>query len=338
MATPKNVEHVPDAHLLDDDDEGFDVGVNEDDLRIIAQTPRHGKQIRMSSPPPRSPESDDDDEDTQQATTPPRQLTSPTTTPTTRSERLRYVCKTNVHVYTMEQPTPRKVTSGEFTTHPNYFNQRNSLENLITRARILLMRQEPFQTLLTQGYDYSLRTPQLSYKIYSPTEDSLTDYIVEMKCLTPDLSHATLPKPFTEVILDKQISQVDIWFKFEIEQQHQMGRPQTKHQSTSTYDEQVLNPIIDQLRDNVPEWNKLQQHLQPSAPMTHKRKYISLRKTTEDIPQHKKIHDRNPTPPRQRPHQRLGPPVTHEFTPRKPRDAPRHRPRSSHSGMKRARR
>ena len=209
-STHRKSEHVPDSELLDYDDVDFQINPAEVD-NLGAQTPRAGKKIRMNSPPPRSPSSSSSSSSRSNSPhrTPPRHLPNP-------ESPSRINCQTNILIHTNEKCSLQLITTASYKTDPYFHTLKSSMENLITRAEMTLMQQEPFHTLLSQGYTFNISQPQLSYKTKDQTADEIMDYVVDMSKLTSGRNRTAIPH-LTTTSGNTQIANVDISFKFHIQ-------------------------------------------------------------------------------------------------------------------------
>ena len=339
MATPRTPrEKVHDAHLLDANDDEFTLDTTEDDYRILKETPRSGKRIRMNSPPPRSPASETESP----SSTPPRRIPSPSRIQALAMDKsdLKHICVTNVYIHTDERCQLQKVTDAEFSTHPEFYKRKASLDNLVTRARMIIMQQEPYHTLLTQGYDFELSQPQLSYKVYASEDDELVDFIVDLKTFHKASGPHQMPKPHYTGDDKRQNSHIDVSFKFGMEQGQHLQRlpnkPVMKSASTSTFDSELITPIIDHIRFTAVKLSGIIGHKDTFGP-----NLIRKGPTTPPPPDHEapedRQRDRSSSASRSRTRDRLGPPIQREFTPRgRGHNATRYRPRGF-QGAKRTR-
>ena len=336
MATPRTSrEKVLDSHLLDANDDDFTLTVNEDDYRILKETPRSGKRIRMNSPPPRSPASDVDSP----STTPPRRVTSPERIQALPNDKLelKHVCTTNVYIHTDERCQLQKITDAEFTTHPEFYKRKGSLENLVTRARMIIMQQEPFHTMLNQGYDFDLNESQLSYKVYASEDEELVDYIVDLRMFNKPTGPAQMPKPFYTEKSKCRSSQVDVSFRFHMEQGQQLPKkPLMTSIGTSTFDSELITPIIDHIRFTAVKLSGIIGHKDTFGPQ-YVRKGPTTPPPADEEPLNPPQRERSTSSSRSRAQDRLGPPIPRQFNPRnRGHNGPKYRPRGF-QGAKRAR-
>ena len=342
MATPRNTrEKVPDSHLLDDDDDNVTFKASDDDYRILNETPRSGKRIRMNSPPPRSPASEMDSP----STTPPRRITSPNRIQALAQATpdIKHVCLTNVYIHTDQRCQLQKITDAEFTTHPEYFKRKGSLENLVTRARMIIMQQEPFHTMLNQGYDFDLDEHQLSYKVYASEDNELVDYVVDLRMFNKPSGPAQMPKPFYSERDKCRTSQVDVSFRFHMEQgQQQQQQPLQKKPlmvsaSTSTFDSELITPIIDHIRFTAVKLSGIIGRKDTFGSPLIRKGPSTPPPAANDVPLDSHQRDRSNSTSRSRTRDRLGPPIQREFAPRnRGHNGSRYRPRGF-QGAKRAR-
>jgi hypothetical protein len=297
-STHKKSEHVPDSELLDYDDVDFQINPAEID-NLGAQTPRTGKKIRMNSPPPRSPSSSSNlsSRTTSPHRTPPRHLPNP-------ESSSRISCQTNILIHTNEKCSLQLITTASYKTDLYFHTLKSAMDNLITRAEMTLMQQEPFHTLLSQGYTFNISQPQLSYKTKDLAADEIMDYIVDMSKLTSGRNRTAIPH-LTTTSGNTQIANVDISFKFHVQPFTGVRKSRLADQATNTYDAASINPIIDLIRDKASSLTSLQ------------RSEHSLgTKISPRLPQPKTqptASKRPRSPSAVRPHDRLGPPVPHAF-------------------------
>jgi hypothetical protein len=241
----------------------------------------------------------------------------------------KHVTKINVYIHTQVSPGLTKAMTMEHTCIPAFYNYRNHLDELIDRARNALLQQEPYHTLLQAGYNLYLREPQLSYKVLAIEENFLIDFVVDINGMSYDTAHPPLPEPFIETVDNIHFSQTDISFRFKVHALEVPVRPKTTESGTMTFDSALVNPILDQIRDGAKLWGRLMTQLDEHTPTNARpnlptRPTVSLSTNNDAPPRHHLQHDSD------RIRQRLGPPVEHEFGPRRQqRDQPDNRSRSS---------
>ena len=307
------VSDVPDANLLDDD---FEFELDQSECAALnAQTPRAGKKIRMNSPPPRSPASSSTGPESP-SRTPPRDLD----TSRDRANKpeapasAQITCRTEISIRTDDICIDQLIVKAEYKSDSSFNVFRSALENLIKRAEMTLMSQEPFHTLLYQGYTFNISQPQLSYKATDASGDFV--HSVDIDKLTSGRNRT--PQPIIKYEgTRKAYASVDISFRFHIQPFSGTRKSKLVSQGTNTYDSAALNPIIDQIREHAPEMDNLRRNDQTgSKPMTSQVQVI-----------HEQPAPKRPrSPSGQRPHDRLGPPVQHNFKRRqRSREDLRHR-------------
>ena len=166
MAKPnpnRVVEQVPDASLLDDDDDEPTLDIHIPFDHTFDTTPRSGgKDIRINSPHPteipRTPPA-----------TPPRQGTSTSSPPTNQeSSKIhiqsgRHYTKLGIYLHTERGPSLTKMIISQHACSPKFYTSTNDLNRIVEKAKFLLMNHEPYHTLLQEGYNFDLIKPQLSY-------------------------------------------------------------------------------------------------------------------------------------------------------------------------------
>jgi hypothetical protein len=308
------VSDVPDANLLDEDDFEFELDQAEC-AALNAQTPRAGKKIRMNSPPPRSPASSSTGPESP-SRTPPRDLgTSQNRTDkheTPASTQL--VCKTNISIRTDDINVDQLIVKAEYKSDSSFHVFRSALENLIKRAEMTLMSEEPFHTLLYQGYTFNISQPQLSYKATDASGPFI--HSVEINKLTSGRNKA--PQPIIKHEgTRKAYASVDICFRFHIQPFSGTRKSKLVSQGTNTYDSVALNPIIDQIREHAPEMDNLKRNDQAGSTLMTSQIQVIHEQPAPKRPR---------SPSSQRPHDRLGPPVQHSFNRRqRSREGFRHR-------------
>ena len=310
MATPRNEQQVVDAHLLDNDDD-LSIFGGDDDEFDVPSTPHRGKPIHMDKPSPK-------DMPKTPPTTPPPS-SSPTMTPA-QSGLNRFglpigphSTKLEIYIRTTRSLQLMLLKSVTHNCSAGFFNQRQALHKILNRARTLVMQQEPYHTLMEEGYDFQLKKPQLSYKVLAEQEQKLYDVIIDPETMPFNSAACDNPLPFFEQHGKRYVSQTDVSFEFNIETRHTPVRTQTTNQGTSTYDETLLSPIIDSIRIAAPHWPKVQSTSALIAATLSGPSRITL--ASAGPPRHppstsQQARDRHQRP---RPHQRLGPPVPRSF-------------------------
>ena len=338
MSTPKKRQHpdeVPDAHLLDQDNDNdqIDEVVINDNYNDLFDNAEHpgGKQIRITdSYPSKSPRTP--------LATPPRGKSprnhdnhDPDYTPGSIPKG-HHCTKLDIYIHSTRNPSLQRILSTEHACNATFFANHMALNKILTRARQLLLRQEPFFTLMNTGHSFNLGRPQLSYKVYAIDENSFIDLVAD---LTPE-GAANNTLPFFEQVQDKHISQTDISFFFDMDSPKEQAKPASRDKATSTFDSEILSPVIDALRQAVTPWaTELRrlpqpQHEQARASTSAPMQPISLanapppRHQTGPQPILQRLQPEQSDRPRTS--QRLGPPVQHGFRDRsrsyeRPRDA-----------------
>jgi len=107
------------------------------------------------------------------------------------------------------------ITKAKYKSDSSFNIFRSALENLIKRAEMTLMRQEPFHTLLYQGYTFNISQPQLSYKSTDETGE-VFEYMVDLNKLTSSRNQTAKPLIKTDSA-KKAYASVDISFRFHIQ-------------------------------------------------------------------------------------------------------------------------
>lgn len=126
------------------------------------------------------------------------------------------------------------------------------------------MRQEPFNTLLTQGYTVTISQPQLSYRVLTLEENQLIDFVVD---LTDDDLQTQNPIPYYEISKDQEYTRTDVSFFFNIPATLEpTKKARTAEASTITFDHKSLSPLIDQFRTAATNWKPPPKNLSPVKP------------------------------------------------------------------------
>jgi len=316
MATPRSGKNitVPDAHLLDDDNSGDEVIIPEDydnmfdnneqpggkNIRITQTGQAHGKGTPPTTPP-RSSHND-----------------NPATTntimiPTGTIPAGHHSIKLEIYIHTTNTPALHKVTSTLYSCTPYYFRQPAQLQKVIDRAHQLTLMNEPYNTMLRNGYDITLGKPQISYKVIALDENRFVDFVPDMASLT-NAEFKDNPIPHYEYSEGRNVSRTDVSFQFKIPTKEKQIRPTMKNQGNITYDSHILSPIIDQFRAQASIWTRTQQvHLTGGHSIQHTHPMLTL--ADAQPPQH---NTRPESPPpdrstRPRTQERLGPPIERRF-------------------------
>ena len=311
MATPKNTntDEVEDTNLLYDNDDTLVINTIYD--HNLESTPRSsGKNLRINSPHPsnipRTPPQ-----------TPPRPITSTQSTTTASQIKINipagpHQTRLGIYLHTDRRPSLTKIITTQHACNPQFYSKPEDLRHIITRARHILMNQEPYFTMMNEGHSFNFIRPQLSYKkVYAIDENELIDFVTDL-----DLKGNTTsenPVPFYEFADGRNYTQTDVSFLFRMPPTKADKKPETCDKGTATYDAISLTPIIDIIRQAAPALqatfhkNFTTTAAQPSKP--------TLSLTSSAPPRH--LTSTTPTPPgtasRSRPHDRLRPPVAHDF-------------------------
>ena len=309
MATPKNTntDEVEDSDLLYDNDDTLVIHTIYD--HNFESTPTSsGKNLRISSPHPSTiPKTPPQ--------TPPRPMTS--TQPSTASQVKINIptgphqTRLGIYLHTDRRPSLTKIITTQHACNPQFYSKPDDLRQIITRARHILMNQEPYFTMMNEGHSFDFIRPQLSYKVYAIDENELIDFVadLDLKCS----SNSQNPVPFYEFADGRNYTQTDVSFLFRMPPIKDDLKPETCEKGTATYDAISLTPIIDIIRQAAPALQATFQQNFTSTAAPPSKPTLSL--TSSAPPRH--ITTTTPAPPgtasRSRPHDRLGPPVAHEF-------------------------
>ena len=329
MAKPnpiRVVEQVPDANLLDDDDDEptLDLHVAYDHTFDTNTTPRSsGKDIRIDSPHPA-------DMPKTPPATPPRQGTSSHTPPANpESSKIhittgKHYTKLGIYLHTERRPSLTKMIITQHPCSPKFYTNANDLNRIIEKAKFLLMNHEPYFTLLQEGYNFNLVKPQLSYKVMTLDEKELIDFVANLNHGAPSSTDSN-PIPFYEYSEGSNYTQTDVSFLFKIQPKPEPKRPKMVDQSNATCGINTLSPIIDSIFNAAPLLQAAQQANISQETPPAARPALSLANTAPPR------HIIEPSPPssqripRPRTHDRLGPPVSHDFRDRSRSHDDRHR-------------
>ncbi|EFX60346.1 hypothetical protein DAPPUDRAFT_277962 [Daphnia pulex] len=126
------------------------------------------------------------------------------------------------------------------------------LTTMLNRARTLILNNEPFHTMINEGYNLELTKPQLSYKILSADGQDLLDFEVNPNDMSMDPTQNQNQIPFFELEENKNVTQTDISYHFSIKPLTQRPKTEMKHQSTHMTDASIMNPIIDSIKQSAP--------------------------------------------------------------------------------------
>jgi hypothetical protein len=302
QSSRKKPTPVKDANLLDDETDTLILHFDDDD----ADSPPHvgGKNLQLLENP---------SEGKPTYTSPPRALSpSKAKIPPTpqNTGTLKHITKLDVYIHTANNKTLQKIISTQFGCHKMFYTQPHLINSIIQRAEHLIMRQEPFNTLLNQGYNFSLSQPQMSYRVLTLEENTLIDFVVDLA----DEQQRHNPVPFYESNEEHEYTRTDVSYLFNI---NPMPEPESKpsmvDQSTITFDHDTISPFIDQFRSSASKWNTKKRQPSPSRQHTPPA-------TSTQTEEHQKVdegrqRDREHRPQQQRvhPQARLGPPVAHDF-------------------------
>jgi len=332
MASDNQPDQDPliDDRILDDDDNDDDHALDEvvvdgsyDDM---FDTHEHvgGKNIRMTDPRPKSP-----------STTPPDSPIDSGLTNDPPQENLQsvdisqiqaHVTKIRAYIYTAKHPKLQLMLSTHCEIVPDFYTHKQQMHKLITKTRLMLLQQEPYSTMMDEGYSIYLSRPQLSYKVLAIEDNVLVDYVVDLNYHGESDRIDDNPTPFFEKIGEETHSYIDISFLFRIPTNDVPTRPTTKSQATSMSDEMRISAIIDLVRSpDVSSTAHLYQNPQPGPSRSSSTLRAGpLRFHTNPEPVHLPrpqaigpIPSSRERPGRQlhrlRPYERLGPPPTHLF-------------------------
>lgn len=336
MATPKPITDgaaVADAHLLDGDDDEVEVLTTEEDYNILNNDATPSRRGPQTPPEPR------------QSKTPPPALDNSSVVKEKPKKLFfangKHITKLHVYMHTKERRALQKVIESEFPCHPDFFNQRRTLENIIDRARTLLLQQEPYHTLLTEGYNFEIDEAQISYKVLALDENILLDFVVDLAQMNYSKANDFYPLPFFETTNDVRFSQTDISFRFTIPTLVALAKPKMTDRYTMTFDAALVNPIVDHIRSSAKTWSVVASQLDTpeQTKPTQTLPTLTLAGSAAAPPRH---HFPQGSESSSRPAlvNRLGPPVPHAFRSRsrsRERSGPRSRGRSRDSKDRRSR-
>ena len=330
QSSRKKPTPVKDANLLEDDTDTLILYFDDDDTDT--PPPTGGKNLQLLENP---------SEGKPTYTSPPRALSpSKAKIPPTpqNTGTLKHITKLDVYIHTAANKTLQKIISTQFGCHKMFYTQPHLINSIIQRAEHLIMRQEPFNTLLNQGYNFTLSQPQMSYRVLTLEENTLIDFVVDLA----DEQQRHNPVPFYESNEEHEYTRTDVSYLFNI---NPMPEPESKpsmvDQSTITFDHDTISPFIDQFRSSASKWNTKRRQPSPSRLQTPP---ATSTKSEEDQKHNAgRQRDREHRPQQQRvhPQARLGPPVAHDFRDRsrstshernQQRSDDRHRPRSNSRG------
>ena len=165
-----------------------------------------------------------------------------------------HISKINVYIHTSNNPALSKVTSIEYPSPQGFYNHRQRLEEIMDKARICILQQEPYNTLINAGYNLYLRDPQVSYKVLAIDDNFLIDFVVDVGTMSYTKPQPPLPEPFYETKGDTIWSQTDVSFRFKVHNLETPVRPQTRTTATMTHDSAFVSPLIDTLRKSAGAW------------------------------------------------------------------------------------
>jgi len=312
MASSKPKLLISDDGLLQDsnDDEIIEGDLNDDDYRML-HTPdsqRRGKSIRIG-----------DNNSPNRGSTPPTTPPRPdrTSTPKPRGPEVpegHHSTKLEIHIMTERNPLPHKVLSVLHKCTTRFYQHRPIIHKLINRAKMLLLNAEPYQTLMTQGYDFQLIKSQLSYKVLPLDQDELIDFLLDPE--TMHFSHPAHehPIPFYERHGKQHVSQTDISFEFHINQRVKHVQPRKMDMATMTASADKISNIFDVITRNPIIWPTLHDNSTPQASGVRtpppRLSLADCAPPRHHLDQQQLDRDRRNRP---RPHQRLGPPVARQF-------------------------
>jgi len=127
------------------------------------------------------------------------------------------VCKTNISIRTDDICVDQLIVKAKYKSDSSFNVYKSALENLIKRAEMTLMCQEPFHTMLYQGYTFNISQPQLSYKATDETGE-LYEYSVDLYKLTSGCNKTAKPLIKNESTRKAYASlDMDISFRFHIQ-------------------------------------------------------------------------------------------------------------------------
>jgi hypothetical protein len=179
---------------------------------------------------------------------------------------------------------------------------------------MLLLNAEPYQTLMTQGYDFQLIKSQLSYKVLPLEQDELIDFMQDQE--TMHFSHPAHEHPilFYEKHGKQHVSQMDISFEFHINQRVKHVHPRKVDMATMTASGDTFNNVFDVIALNPIIWPTLQERPTPQASEIRtpppRLSLADCAPQRHPLDQQQQDRDRRNRP---RPHQRLGPPMARQF-------------------------
>ena len=309
MATPRSAnksDEVEDSELLYENDDTLVINTVYD--HNLESTPRSsGKNLRITSPHP-----------SEIPRTPPQTPPRPITTATTTTSQIKiniptgpHLTRLGIYLHTDRRPSLIKIITTQQACNPHFYSKPDDLRRLMNAARHVLMNQEPYFTMMNEGHSFDLIRPQLSYKVYAIDEHELIDFVTDL-----DLKSTTTcdnPVPFYEFADGKNYTQTDVSFLFRMPPTKPEMKPTLCDKSTATYDAISLTPIIDIIRQAAPALQATyHNNFKPATPMPSK---PTLSLTDSAPPRHptSTTPTQTDTAPRSRPHDRLGPPVAHDF-------------------------
>ena len=310
MATPKSnnnkTDEVEDSELLYENDDTLVIHPIYDPN--LESTPRSsGKNLRITSPHP-----------TEIPRTPPQTPPRPITTATTTTPQIKiniptgpHQTRLSVYLHTDRRPSLTRIITTQHACNPHFYSKPYDLRRIMNAARHILLNQEPYFTMMNEGHSFDLIRPQLSYKVYAIDEHELIDFVTDL-----DLKSTTTcenPVPFYEFADGNNFTQTDVSFLFRMPPKKPNENPKMCDKGTNTYDAISLTPIIDIIRQAAPALQATYLYnFKPTNP-TPPRPTLSL--TSSAPPRHLTSTSSTPadTASRSRPHDRLGPPVVHDF-------------------------
>jgi hypothetical protein len=318
-ATQSNFDHeeVLDSDLLDNDDEGVNVLATDDDYRLLESGDYQDPRNESIQTPPG---------------TPPRTITSPTSIVKERTPPIsnkQHKTKINVYIHSRSRVNLLKAATMSYICNPDFYHRRRILEQIVRRAELVLLQQEPYHTLINTGHNISFKDPQLSYKVLAIDENFLIDFVADIPSMSYVQTEPQPPQPFFEQSPDCQYSQTDVSFLFEADIIKTPVKPKTRDASTVTFDAALVNPILDQIRNCVTPWHTALSQMEPPATSTStatsRRAAPSLSDMADTPPRHHTQRERD-APVRAR----LGPPIERSFN--RPQGRPRDRSRDRSRG------
>ena len=305
MASTRKPTPVKDSNLLEEDEDTLILD-NYDKI----DSPQHvgGKDLSLLSKPGQSG---------LQQPTPPRTLSPSTSTPHLPQPpppALKHVTKLDVYIHTSNNKALQKIVAAQFACNRLFYTKPLTINSIIQRAEHLVMRQEPFNTLLSQGLSFTLTQPQISYRVLTLEENQLIDFVVDLA--DEDLQSMN-PTPYYELYNGNEHTHTDVSFFFDIKPIAEPAKkPKTADAQTLTFDAGTLSPFIDQFRTAAANWTLQQKDTRPSKSTPTIPPTLSL--STTAPPKHILHHDKDKQQKhkiqeRLHPHARLGPPVQHKF-------------------------